>query len=1242
MGRAASCGSHENTKPRRCAEEESTHVDWSGARPKARSAALTGRATAAGIVVALALASPLVAQPIPPPPGEGGSAALAAQAADTPRPTFSEWLAGVRAEALTRGIREEIVDAALADVSEPLPIILERDRAQAETVFSLEKYLSRRLTAKLIQRGRDAYAQHRELLDQIAARYGVPPRIIVAIWGVESNYGRFSGVRPAVSALATLAWDPRRATFFRGELFNALEILNRGDIDLSRLRGSWAGAMGQVQFMPSSYLKFAEDFDGDGRRDIWSTPSDVFASIANYLQGHDWTADQTWGREVRLTPDAARRIAQRCRAARRHVPGDAQHDRRAAARAMAGARRPPRRRRGVAEERPAGVAGVGFDAALPRLPQLRRAARLQLRPLVRDQRGAARRCDRVEGAAQSCQVEQKQEATRRQDARPPPLKWPASVRRQEALHTLQLVGPVNDLHTDTDPMRLRLSAVFLPASVVASVVFTSSAPATDIVVYASTAPVRVGAWNVVTDPTAAGGAALHNPDLAAPKRTAPLSNPTSYFELPVDVVAGQPYHLWIRGKAQNNAWANDSVYMQFADPDGLPTGTYGRGTASAAAISIEDCSGCGLAGWGWQDQAYGTLAPNIVFERSGMHTIRVQPREDGITIDQIVLSPSTYLSSAPGALKNDNTRLPASSGGGTPAPPATFVRQPFLQQTTSTGVRIVWATRELQSAAVQTRTGTASPVTHPAAATSFPASATGMAFDYYQYEAAIDGLQPSATSTYTLQMNGTDLTAGADQFTTAPPAGTGTTRFIAFGDSGVGSAEQYTLAGLMTADRFDLALHTGDIVYGNSAGTGPATHTTYHSWFFEVYRDLLRGRPLFPTIGNHDNALANGRAYRDLFVLPDHGASPGYADHAERFYSFDYGRVHFVSLDSETAFLDTARRQAQIDWLRADLAATTADWKVVFFHRPPYSTGFEHGSDLTVRAVFPPIFEQYGVQLVINGHDHDYERTIPLKSSTDPAAQAVTYIVTGGGGSRLYTVSGGSFTAFARSAHHYVRAEASECHLTVQPIGLDGVAFDTLTLERCGTAPSPDEIVVHARDVPPGNIVGADWSLAADATAAGGLTLKEADRGRAKLAAPAAQPPSYVDVPFSAAAGVAYHFWFRMKALNNATASDSVYVQFSGATNASSQPIYPVGSTAAASVILENGSGAGLAGWGWTDSSYGSLAASVYFATPGPQTLRIQTREDGVSIDQIVISAGRYLTTPPGAVRNDNTVIPKP
>ncbi len=236
-------------------------------------------------------------------------AAPAAQDVETPRPPFPEWLAGVRAEALSRGIREEIVDAALADVVEPQPVILERDRTQAEVVLSLEQYIARRLTPRLIRNGRTAYAEHRELLEKVGDRYRVPPKIIVAIWGIESNFGRFSGVRPTVPALATLAWDPRRAAFFRGELFNALEIVNRGDIDLEKLRGSWAGAMGQVQFMPSSYLKFAEDFDGDGRRDIWSTPADVFASIANYLHGHGWTPDEAWGREVKVSLAAKQRIA---------------------------------------------------------------------------------------------------------------------------------------------------------------------------------------------------------------------------------------------------------------------------------------------------------------------------------------------------------------------------------------------------------------------------------------------------------------------------------------------------------------------------------------------------------------------------------------------------------------------------------------------------------------------------------------------------------------------------------------------------------------------------------------------------------------------------------------------------------------------------------------------------------------------------------------------------------------------
>jgi membrane-bound lytic murein transglycosylase B len=225
------------------------------------------------------------------------------------RPSFSEWLKELRAEALTRGLRAETVDQALAGVEEPLPVVLERDRTQAETVLPLETYIARQTRAPVVRNARRMASRHADLLKQVDERYAVPPRIVIAIWGIESNFGRFLGVRPTVAALATLAWDPRRSTLFRNELLSALEILDRGYIGLADMRGSWAGAMGQPQFMPSSYLKYAEDFDGDSRRDIWKSSPDIFASIANYLKGYGWVDGERWGREVKLSPEVARVVA---------------------------------------------------------------------------------------------------------------------------------------------------------------------------------------------------------------------------------------------------------------------------------------------------------------------------------------------------------------------------------------------------------------------------------------------------------------------------------------------------------------------------------------------------------------------------------------------------------------------------------------------------------------------------------------------------------------------------------------------------------------------------------------------------------------------------------------------------------------------------------------------------------------------------------------------------------------------
>jgi membrane-bound lytic murein transglycosylase B len=221
-------------------------------------------------------------------------------------PPFDQWMAELRAEALERGIRAEVLDQAL-DGIQPVEQILDRDRTQAEFTLDLEQYLKRRLTRDTIRTAQTMYSKDRALLKRVGDHYGVSPRMIVAVWGLESNFGRFAGVRPTIPALVTLAYDPRRGAMFRSELLSALEIVNRGDIELERLKGSWAGALGQPQFMPSSYLQYAQDFDGDGRRDIWASHPDVFASVAYFLKEHGWNTGGLWGREIAIP--AARREA---------------------------------------------------------------------------------------------------------------------------------------------------------------------------------------------------------------------------------------------------------------------------------------------------------------------------------------------------------------------------------------------------------------------------------------------------------------------------------------------------------------------------------------------------------------------------------------------------------------------------------------------------------------------------------------------------------------------------------------------------------------------------------------------------------------------------------------------------------------------------------------------------------------------------------------------------------------------
>jgi membrane-bound lytic murein transglycosylase B len=213
---------------------------------------------------------------------------------------FGAWLEDFRVEAISAGISQKTLEAALADIEEPLPRVIELDRSQPESTQTLEDYVASRVNEKRIVNGSRMLNRYPTWLGRVERKYGVRRRFIVALWGIESSYGEHSGTYPVIRSLITLAHDGRRSAYFRKELLNALRILDAGHVSLKDMNGSWAGAMGQCQFMPSSFLNYAVDADGDGRIDLWNSVPDVLASIANYLARVGWEDGLTWGRPVLL------------------------------------------------------------------------------------------------------------------------------------------------------------------------------------------------------------------------------------------------------------------------------------------------------------------------------------------------------------------------------------------------------------------------------------------------------------------------------------------------------------------------------------------------------------------------------------------------------------------------------------------------------------------------------------------------------------------------------------------------------------------------------------------------------------------------------------------------------------------------------------------------------------------------------------------------------------------------------
>lgn len=231
------------------------------------------------------------------------TALLLMQTSAFARQNWNDWVAEVRQEAINQGISAALFDRAFANIHEPSRRVKNLSSSQPESRLTYLKYRNTRVDNYRILIGRREYKKNKTLVDQVAREYGVDPCFIMSFWGMETSYGNYMGNFPVIKSLATLAYDSNRRDFFRKQLFYALHIVNDGHVSLENFKGEWAGASGQPQFLPSSWMRFAQDYDGDGRKDIWESKPDVFASIANYMKKNGWQEGEPWAIHVKLPSD---------------------------------------------------------------------------------------------------------------------------------------------------------------------------------------------------------------------------------------------------------------------------------------------------------------------------------------------------------------------------------------------------------------------------------------------------------------------------------------------------------------------------------------------------------------------------------------------------------------------------------------------------------------------------------------------------------------------------------------------------------------------------------------------------------------------------------------------------------------------------------------------------------------------------------------------------------------------------
>jgi len=394
---------------------------------------------------------------------------------------------------------------------------------------------------------------------------------------------------------------------------------------------------------------------------------------------------------------------------------------------------------------------------------------------------------------------------------------------------------------------------------------------------------------------------------------------------------------------------------------------------------------------------------------------------------------------------------------GIPAHAITLWKYPYLQDLRRNGVVVMWATVENGTGTVQystdrsfSRSVTAQPRTFTRTETTFPTPVT-------QYEATLTGLEPDTQYFYRVMVNGQDLTPNDPL--TFRTQGTGPFTFLAFGDSGMATLEQTQIATRMSLETPQLVVHVGDIAYFSG------TYDEFQFRHFNYYAFLMKHIPFYPIAGNHEYITDRAAPFLAQHSFP----SNGNPQDRNRYYSFDWGNVHFVALDANLHLPPYCPNQNNCDpalgppfermlkWLDDDLTRNKSFWRVAYWHQPPYGYGPNEADPLEkqARALIVPILEKHDVQLVLSGHEHSYQRTRFIRNEqivdlspcpialgpngACPAQSGILYLTTGGGGANLYAVPAGRpFVAFGATAHHYLRVDVSGGRMTINPIGVDG------------------------------------------------------------------------------------------------------------------------------------------------------------------------------------------------------------